>query len=715
MIAITTLQADNKVNLLASSNTSTESSQSSNSAASVGVAAQLGNGGGRIGITASASAGKGAGSGNSTTYTNTQVAGNTVNITSGGDTTLQGAVVKGNTVNANVGGDLKIESLQDTNTYKDSSQQVGGSVMVGAGTSGPVSGSVNLAKSNINSDFKSVGEQSAIRAGDGGFNVSVAGKTTLTGGQITSTQAAIDNNKNSYDAKQGTTTTDLQNTAAYNASSVSIGLGAGSLPGKSASAGLSGVGFGSDKASANSTTTAGISGVAGNTAARTGDKETGLTAIFNKDKVKQELAAQVAITSEFGKQASKAVGDYAGKTLADLKQQASNESDPTKKAALLADAAKWEEGGASRVALHTVVGGLTGGAAGAVGAGTSQAVIDQVGQALKETNLPTELKQALVLAAGTAVGAATGGTAGAATGFNATANNYLSATDLRSRDQRLATARKSGNVQDEVNILKEYEAKSAKNTGAINYNSVLTEGSLQAEKNKLEQLAKDPATTPETKAQAQRSITELNTAINVIQKSPVLKDAAELGLIAADVLTLGEMAGARTLTSAIVKEFVAAKTGKVITEDAATVISNNFYREGSPVSYGTSRVVTNPNEAVFWSGRTDGIGGIDAAKAIADQNKGRTLEQLIETRKIDMPAYDPTVPSSVQAWQTISTELAKNASGDVRAVLGSQIRPQSIWESFELPTLMKNPAVDKVIGIDPKTGAEKIIYQRVVK
>ena len=54
------------------------------------------------------------GTGNGTTYTNTQVAGNTVNITSGRDTTLKGAVVTGNTVNANIGGDLKIQSLQDT-------------------------------------------------------------------------------------------------------------------------------------------------------------------------------------------------------------------------------------------------------------------------------------------------------------------------------------------------------------------------------------------------------------------------------------------------------------------------------------------------------------------------------------------------------------------------------------------------------------------------
>jgi len=117
-------------------------------------------------------------------------------------------------------------------------------------------------------------------------------------------------------------------------------------------------------------------------------------------------------------------------------------------------------------------------------------------------------------------GAATGGAAGAATGLNATVNNYLSATDLRSRDQRLTAARKSGNVQEEFNILKEYDAKSAKNTGAINYKNLANESVLQAEKVQLEQLIQDTSTSAETRVQAQRSINELNTAINVIKNTP---------------------------------------------------------------------------------------------------------------------------------------------------------------------------------------------------
>ncbi len=324
----TSLKADDQVSLLAAANTTQESNSSKNSSASAGVSG----GTGGIGFIASASAGKGNGSGNSTTYTNTQVSGNTVNIDSGGDTTLKGAVVQGDQVTANVGGNLNIESLQDTSQYKEKSSQAGGSLFVGAGASGPVSGNVNVVQSKINSDYQSVGEQSAIRAGDGGFNVNVQGKTDLIGGQITSTQAAIDNNKNSYEAKQGTTTSDLNNSASYDAKSVSVGISAGSVPGQSASAGMSGVGLGKASGSASSVTTAGISGGVGNANARTGDSSNSLKPIFDADKVKKEIEAQVTITQEFNKQAGKAITDYTSNQRKVLQEQVKNASTPEDKA-----------------------------------------------------------------------------------------------------------------------------------------------------------------------------------------------------------------------------------------------------------------------------------------------------------------------------------------------------------------------------------------------
>ncbi len=48
----------------------------------------------------------------------------------------------------------------------------------------------------------------------------------------------------------------------------------------------------------------------------------------------------------------------------------------------------------------------------------------------------------------------------------------------------------------------------------------------------------------------------------------------------------------------------------------------------------------------------------------------------------------------------------------IRAVIGSELRTGNIWENVELPRLMKNPNVTKITTIDPKTGVEKIIFER---
>jgi filamentous hemagglutinin len=330
------LEADNKVSLLAAQNTTTQTSSNSNSSASVGVAAQLGNQGGGIGVTGSVSKGSGNGNGTETTYTNTHVVGaNRVTIKSGGDTTFKGAVVEGNQVTANIGGNLNIESLQDTATYAEKNSQVGASAMVGAGGSG----NVNYAKSSIFSNYASVTEQSGIKAGDGGFTVNVQGNTDLQGGAITSTQAAIDQNKNSFQTGGHLTTSDIQNKASYEAKSVSVSLGAGGspMPGQGLSSTLSGAGMGKDSGSTSSTTTAAISGIAGDTAKRTGDNAQGIGKIFDADKVRQEIQAQTKITQEFAKQASTAVASYSDQQKKDLQTQINDKKTSDTDKAVLKD------------------------------------------------------------------------------------------------------------------------------------------------------------------------------------------------------------------------------------------------------------------------------------------------------------------------------------------------------------------------------------------
>ncbi|NMM07111.1 hemagglutinin repeat-containing protein [Polaromonas sp.] len=176
-------------------------------------------------INVSASGAKGKADGADTSYSNTQIkagnkAGDSVTLKSGGDTTLQGAVIAANTVKADVGGNLTIESLQDTSIYNSKQQSMGGSLSIGFGA---ISGSVSASKSSSSNNYASVTEQSGIKAGDGGFDVSVKGHTDLKGAVIASTGQAIADNKNRLGT--GTlTTSDLQNKSEASASSSGISL-----------------------------------------------------------------------------------------------------------------------------------------------------------------------------------------------------------------------------------------------------------------------------------------------------------------------------------------------------------------------------------------------------------------------------------------------------------------------------------------------------------
>lgn len=126
----------------------------------------------------------------------------------------------------------------------------------------------------------------------------------------------------------------------------------------------------------------------------------------------------------------------------------------------------------------------------------------------------------------------------------------------------------------------------------------------------------------------------------------------------------------------------------------------------------TYPVETRANTAFFWSGRTDGVGGESVARQIATENKGTTLEALIEERNIHMPPWDTGNPEVVQAWKAISADYAKGVSGTVRAVIGRNLRPGNVWETAELPALINNPNVDRIITIDPVTKVETEIFVR---
>jgi filamentous hemagglutinin len=480
------LEADRDVNLLAAQNTLTERSTNSSSSASIGV--KLGTK--EKGVAVGASQGKGSGQGDEVTYTNARVsAGQQLSITSGADTTLKGAMAKGEQVVVNVGGQLNLQSLQDTSTYESRQQNVSGGLTLGP----QPGGNAAYSQSRTDANFASVGERTGIQAGDQGFQVNVAGKTELQGAVIASTDKAVQDGKNTLNT-QSLTTSDIQNQADFKAQAVSVSVGT--------SAGQSSAGFGQASGKASSTTTAGVSGIAGDASVRTGDKQQGINAIFDNDKVSKDVNAQVAITSTFGQQAAKAVGDYGqSKTkpvdearerqaldkLAETgslstAQQArldaltkqgmsdaqaiANLADPS----LLKDYGNWKEGGAYRVAAHTAVGALAGGISGALGSGITAATMPSVADAINDLKLPEPIRQAVIAATGTVIGATVGGTAGAVSGFSQTTNNFLvhQQVDALRKDLAKCQSKSNGCSDADVSaIVKTYRDLSNQNIAKV--------------------------------------------------------------------------------------------------------------------------------------------------------------------------------------------------------------------------------------------------------
>jgi hypothetical protein len=131
-------------------------------------------------------------------------------------------------------------------------------------------------------------------------------------------------------------------------------------------------------------------------------------------------------------------------------------------------------------------------------------------------------------------------------------------------------------------------------------------------------------------------------------------------------------------------------------------------------------VTPPPDGAFFWSGRTsEGVGigpqsagGDGSANLFAAEQSGTTLEGLLERNGVKPPSFDFTDIASEEWWSKVSGMYAENARGEVHAVIGSNLRPGSAWETVELPRLKDNPNVIKIVVIDPETGLQKAIFDR---
>ena len=218
-----TLDAKENLNITASETTNKLEQDSKSSSASVGVGFDLATG--QVSsITISGSKSKGEVDANSTSYNESTVkADKSLDFTSGKDTNIKGGKLSGEKVTSNVGGDLNIESKQDKNSYeeKNSSAGFGIGMPVGDKDSANKTGIFgNAGKSNVDSKYESVTDQSGIYTGKEGFDINVEGNTDIKGG-IISSEAEKDKNKIST----GTLTyEDIKNKAEYEAGSTGINV-----------------------------------------------------------------------------------------------------------------------------------------------------------------------------------------------------------------------------------------------------------------------------------------------------------------------------------------------------------------------------------------------------------------------------------------------------------------------------------------------------------
>ncbi|MBB1227384.1 hemagglutinin repeat-containing protein, partial [Pantoea pleuroti] len=398
-----TLAAAHDLNLTAATNNTEQKSSNKASGWSGGVHIAIGNETG-IGIQASGFMASGKENGKTTDYVNSRVnASNDLTLSSGNDTVLSGAQALGNRIVADVGHDLTMTSLQDTDDYQSKQQSASGGFSF---TFGSMTGSagLSLSQSKVNSEYASVGDQSGLFAGNGGYDIYVGNHTQLNGAVIASTAQSADNALST-----GTLGwSDIDNHASYKASSSSISMGGGNEDNKMSGGAIPT--SANTHGSASGTTRSAVAD--GTITVRNGQAQTQNVAdlsrdtdnanghidkIFDKDKVArklefaqgmQELGQRVAgDVSSYKMQAAedetrerllKANPQYAGYSTDALNTLIVN--DPGYKAV----AEKWGTGGSYSMAAAAVTGVLGGLGAGNLGAAAAGGMAPYIANKIKQ-------------------------------------------------------------------------------------------------------------------------------------------------------------------------------------------------------------------------------------------------------------------------------------------------------------------------------------------
>lgn len=398
-----TLAAAHDLNLTAATNNTEQKSSNKASGWSGGVHVAIGNETG-IGIQASGFMASGKENGKTTDYVNSRVnASNDLTLSSGNDTVLSGAQALGNRIVADVGHDLTMTSLQDTDDYQSKQQSASGGFSF---TFGSMTGSagLSLSQSKVNSEYASVGDQSGLFAGNGGYDIYVGNHTQLNGAVIASTAQSANNALST-----GTLGwSDIDNHASYKASSSSISMGGGNEDNKMSGGAIPT--SANTHGSASGTTRSAVAD--GTITVRNGQAQTQNVAdlsrdtdnanghidkIFDKDKVArklefaqgmQELGQRVAgDVSSYKMQAAedetrerllKANPQYASYSKAELNNLIVND------AGYKAVAEKWGTGGSYSMAAAAVTGVLDGLGASNLGAAAAGGMAPYIANKIKQ-------------------------------------------------------------------------------------------------------------------------------------------------------------------------------------------------------------------------------------------------------------------------------------------------------------------------------------------
>ena len=199
-----TLEAGKNISLISSANTTVSQTNTSGKSSGAGISLSASS----TGIYANAFAHKGKEQEETISHTESVVsAKNHLAMKSGKDTFIHGGKAESKKVTVQAGGNLSIESETDSDSYTETAGTKGGSIQLGG------SYTVQAGKTNTDSRYKSVTDQSGIYAGSEGYDANVKGNTDLKGAVIDSQAPAEKNHLTT-----GTLTwDDIGNKAGYEA------------------------------------------------------------------------------------------------------------------------------------------------------------------------------------------------------------------------------------------------------------------------------------------------------------------------------------------------------------------------------------------------------------------------------------------------------------------------------------------------------------------